>query len=215
MESELSTRQAIVGACRKMNATGINQGTSGNISVRFGDGLLITPTSLDYDEMTADDIVFINMDGTHEENKKPSSEWRFHRDIIAARDDINAVVHAHPHFSTTLSIMDRDIPAVHYMIAAFGGPRIHCAEYATFGTAELSANALAALGDRAACLLSHHGVIVGGPNLPKAMWLSVELEVLARQYVECLRLGDPQVLSDEEIARVQEKMAGGYGASEE
>ena len=132
---EFDKRQAIIDACRRMNALGINQGTSGNISVRHVDGLLVTPTSVPYDAMTPDMIVFMAMDGSHAPDQKPSSEWRFHRDILKSRPDVNAVVHAHPTYCTILAIMGMEIPPVHYMIAAAGGDSIRCAPYATFGTA--------------------------------------------------------------------------------
>jgi L-fuculose-phosphate aldolase len=211
--NELEQRQAIIDACRRMNASGINQGTSGNISLRHGDGLLITPTSVPYDAMTPDQIVFMAMDGTFASNQKPSSEWRFHLDILKSRADVNAVVHAHPPYATILAIMGMDIPPVHYMIAAAGGDTIRCAPYATFGTAELSAHALSALEGRLACLLDHHGMIAIGTTLDKAMWLAVEVETLARQYHGCLQIGKPPLLTSAEIERVRQRMAG-YGMSE-
>ncbi|MEM7445999.1 MAG: class II aldolase/adducin family protein, partial [Pseudomonadota bacterium] len=149
-EQEQLIREQIVDACREMNAKGINQGTSGNISVRFDQGCLITPTSLDYDDMEPDDIVYLLEDGTTDGPRKPSSEWRFHRDILMARPEFNAIVHAHPLKSTALAIMGREIPAVHYMVAVFGGPVVRCAPYATYGTAELSAFAVEAIKDRSA-----------------------------------------------------------------
>ncbi|MET4290801.1 L-fuculose-phosphate aldolase [Bradyrhizobium sp. LB8.2] len=211
---ELDKRQAIIGACRRMNALGINQGTSGNISVRHVDGLLITPTSVPYDAMTPDQIVFMAMDGSHAPSQKPSSEWRFHLDILKARQDVNAVVHAHPTYCTILAIMGMEIAPVHYMIAAAGGDSIRCAPYATFGTVELSEHAVRALEDRLACLLDHHGMIAVGKSLEKAMWLAVEVETLARQYHGCLQIGEPPLLSSAEIERVRQRMSG-YGMSEE
>jgi len=207
---EVALRQAIIDACRAMNATGLNQGTSGNISVRDGGGLLITPTSLPYDEMEPADIVRMAFDGSVTGRRSPSSEWRFHLDILRARPGVNAVVHAHPHACTTLAIMGKSIPPLHYMIAAAGGPDIRCAPYATFGTAELSRHALAALEGRSACLLAHHGMIATGPSLGKAMWLATEVETLARQYLACLPFGEPPLLSVEEIDRVRARMAD-YG----
>jgi L-fuculose-phosphate aldolase len=203
-------RQSIVDACRSMNALGINQGTSGNISLREGEGMLITPTSLSYDTMTADDIIEMRLDGNVVGNGRPSTEWRIHQAIYGGRPDVNAVVHAHPTYSTTLAIMHRDIPPIHYMVAAAGGDGIRCAPYATFGTEELSRNAVEALKDRLACLLAHHGMIALGPDLEAAMWLAVEVETLARQYVNCLQLGDPPLLSSEEIKNVAARMAN-YG----
>ena len=203
-------RQAIIDACRRMNALGINQGTSGNISVRDGDGLLITPTSVPYDAMTPEQIVFMDMNGAFMEGHRPSSEWRFHLDILRARPEVEAVVHAHPTYCTILAIMGLEIPPIHYMIAAAGGPNIRCSPYATYGTPELSAHAVQALEGRFACLLGHHGMIAVGPSLPKAMWLAVEVETLARQYHGCLQIGKPPLLPMDEIERVRVKMAD-YG----
>ena len=193
-----------------MNALGINQGTSGNISVRHDDGLLITPTSVPYDAMTIDQIVFMGLDGAVAEGQRPSSEWRFHLDILRSRSEVNAVVHAHPTYSTILAIMGMEIPAVHYMIAAAGGDTIRCAPYATFGTQELSAHVVKALEGRMACLLDHHGMIAVGGSLARALWLAVEVETLARQYHGCLQIGQPPLLPSDEIERVRQKMAG-YG----
>jgi L-fuculose-phosphate aldolase len=206
-------RQAIIDACRRMNALGINQGTSGNISVRHGDGLLITPTSTPYDAMTPEQIVFMDMNGAFANGARPSSEWRFHLDILRARPEVDAVVHAHPTHCTILAIMGLEIPAIHYMIAAAGGADIRCAPYATYGTPELSAHAVTALEGRLACLLAHHGMIAIGPSLAKALWLAVEVETLARQYHGCLQIGKPPLLSSEEIERVRVKMAG-YGLND-
>jgi L-fuculose-phosphate aldolase len=207
---ETRKRQAIIDACRRMNALGINQGTSGNISVRHGDGLLITPTSIPYESMTQDQIVFMGLDGSHAKTQKPSSEWRFHLDILRSRSEVDAVVHAHPIYCTILAIMGLEIPPIHYMIAVAGGDNIRCAPYATYGTPELSAHALKALEGRQACLLDHHGMIAVGPSLAKAMWLAVEVETLARQYHGCLQIGRPPLLPADEIERVRQKMAD-YG----
>ena len=208
-------RQSIIDACRQMNSLGINQGTSGNISLRHDEGMLITPTSTPYDTMRPDQIVFMTLDGTAEEGKRPSSEWRFHRDILKARPEVNAVVHAHPPFATILAIMGREIPPVHYMIACAGGETIRCAPYATFGTEELSRHAVTALEDRSACLLAHHGMIVVSASLSKAMWLAVEVETLAQQYHGCLQIGTPPLLSKAEIEKVRAQMAGyGVGGAE-
>src|SRR3954462_6317922 len=187
-------RQSIIDACRSMNALGINQGTSGNISLRHHTGLLITPTSVPYETMQPEQIVFMDLDGSFDPAQRPSSEWRFHLDILKARPEINAVVHAHPTYATTLAIRGLEIPAVHYMVAVAGGDTIRCAPYATFGTQQLSQHALTALQDRQACLLAHHGLIAIGPSLAKAMWLAVEVETLARQYHGCLQIGTPPLL---------------------
>ena len=207
---ETKKRQAIIDACRRMNALGINQGTSGNINVRHGDGLLITPTGVPYESMTPDQIVLMGLDGSHAKTQKPSSEWRFHLDILRSRSEVDAVVHAHPIYCTILAIMGLEIPPIHYMIAVAGGDNIRCAPYATYGTPELSAHALKALEGRQACLLDHHGMIAVGPSLAKTMWLAVEVETLARQYHGCLQIGTPPLLPADEIERVRQKMAD-YG----
>jgi len=206
-------RQAIIDACRRMNALGINQGTSGNISVRHADGLLITPTSVPYELMTPEQIVFMDMNGAFADGARPSSEWRFHLDILRARPEVDAVVHAHPTYCTILAIMGLEIPPIHYMIAIAGGPSIRCAPYATYGTPELSVHAVTALESRFACLLAHHGMIALGPSLAKALRLAVEVETLARQYHGCLQIGKPPLLSWDEIERVRVKMAD-YGVND-
>ena len=214
-ETEAEKRRAIIAQCLEMNRSGLNQGTSGNISVRHRDGLLITPSALPYDKLTPDDIVFLGPDGTPDGKRTPSSEWRFHHDILTARADLNAVVHTHSVYSTTLAILGREIPPLHYMIAAAGGDSVRLAPYALFGSQALSDNALAALEGRKACLLQHHGMIACGESLSKAMWLAVEVETLARQYHACLATGtEPPLLSAEEIIDVQRKFDG-YGLVED
>lgn len=211
-DAELELRQSIIDACREMAAQGINQGTSGNISVRTDEGLLLTPSGLPYDRMKPEDIVAMKWDGswTASAGHVPSTEWRFHLDILKSKQEVGAVVHAHPIFCTIIAIMNRSIPAIHYMIAAAGGNDIPCAPYAQYGTAELSQAALNALRFRRACLLAHHGLIAIGPNLRKAMWLAVEVEVLAKQYHGCLQLGSPPLLPDEEIDSILKRW-GQYG----
>jgi len=207
-------RQSIIDACLRMNLLGINQGTSGNISLRHGDGMLVTPTSTPYEAMKPEQIVYMHLDGNHDPAQRPSSEWRFHRDILKARPELQAIVHAHPPYSTMLAIMGMEIPPVHYMVAVAGGDTIRCAPYATFGTQELSEHAVRALEGRMACLLAHHGMIAVGPSLSKAMWLAVEVETLARQYHGCLQIGTPPLLPKEEIEKVRVRMAG-YGHTDE
>ena len=209
--NDRAKRQSIIDACRQMNQLGINQGTSGNISLRHEGGMLITPTSTPYETMKPAQIVFMKGDGACDAKQRPSSEWRFHRDILKARPEVNAVVHAHPPYATMLAIMGLQIPAIHYMIACAGGDTIPCAPYATFGTEALSQHAVTALEGRSACLLAHHGMIAIGPSLSKAMWLAVEVETLARQYHGCLQIGTPPLLSKAEIENVRTRMAG-YGA---
>ncbi len=209
-------RREIVEAARRMNALGINQGTSGNISVRHGKKMLITPSATAYDAMRPEDIAAMPLAadyGSWAGPLKPSTEWRFHLDIMQARPDVGAVVHCHAMFATILAIARKDIPACHYMIAAFGGTNVRCGGYATFGTKELSLHALAALEGRSACLLANHGLIATGATLAKAMWAAVELETIARQYYHSLLIGGPHLLSDAEIAETAAKFTG-YGAQE-
>jgi L-fuculose-phosphate aldolase len=202
---EAGARQAMIDACVNMNRTGINQGTAGNLSVRWKSGLMITPSGVPYDEMTVDDIVYMNMDGSYKHQRAASSEWRFHRDILQARGDVNAVVHAHPVHATAFAICGMEIPAVHYMIAAAGGPTIRCAPYETYGTEELSKAVLEALSGRTCALIANHGMIATGPDLREAMWLAVELETLCKQYAIALQIGTPRVLEDGEIEKTIEK----------
>ena len=199
---ELQLRQAIIDKCRWMNASGLNQGTSGNISVRHDDLMLITPSGIPYETLTPEMIAAMQIardDGAHRGPLKPSSEWRIHLDILRARPEIGAVVHTHSTYATALAMARRGIPACHYMIAAFGGGDVRCADYARFGTKELSNAALAALKDRNGCLLANHGMITIGPTLDKTMWLAVELETIAKQYVLSLQIGSPVLLTDGEI----------------
>ncbi|MBV9756961.1 MAG: class II aldolase/adducin family protein [Alphaproteobacteria bacterium] len=211
--AELRARQAIVAACRAMNALGINQGTSGNISVRHGTTMLISPSAVPYEQMTPEQIAAMPVAGEHGAwagPLPPSTEWRMHRAILRARPEAGAVVHGHPPYATALAITRREIPPCHYMVAAFGGATVRCAAYATYGTAELAQNALVALEGRDACLLANHGTVVCGPTLARAMWLAVELETLARQYWHALVIGGPVLLSHADIAATAAKL-GSYG----
>jgi len=158
-----------------------------------------------YAGMTPDRIVFMNWDGSYEGDVLPSSEWRFHRDILVERPELNAIVHTHSPHATAVSILEHEIPAVHYMVAAAGGNNIRCAAYETFGTAELGKAILIAMKDRRACLMAHHGVIAAHGDLARAMALAVTVEEMAHLYLQVLALGAPKVLSDEEMARVLEK----------
>ena len=207
---ETATRRSLVEAARGLSALGLTHGTSGNLSVRWGAGLLITPSGLPYERMEPDSIVPLSMEGTTDHALAPSSEWRFHRDILRARPEVNAVVHAHPIHATAFAMCRREIPAVHYMIAAAGGPTVRCSGYATFGTPELSALALDAPAARTCCLLANHGILATGPDLGRAMWLAVELETLCHQYAVALQVGAPVVLPDDEIARNVERFRS-YG----
>ncbi|MDT3381765.1 class II aldolase/adducin family protein [Labrys neptuniae] len=206
-KDELDLRRAIIDKCRWMNANGLNQGTSGNISARCGDRMLITPSAIPYHEMEPEMIAAMPFEGEYgawEGPLKPSVEWRFHFDILKGRPDAGAVVHTHATWSTILAIAHKPIPAIHYMIAAFGGPDIRCAPYARYGSEELSRFALEALEGRNGCLLANHGMIAVGSSLDKAMWLAHELETLAKQYYHALQIGGANILPDSEIAQVVE-----------
>ncbi|MCX8281061.1 class II aldolase/adducin family protein [Phyllobacterium sp. 0TCS1.6C] len=215
--SEPAIRQSIIDQCRAMNASGLNQGTSGNISVRHGDRMLITPSAVPYDEMTPDMIAAMPLEGEYgswEGPRKPSTEWRFHLDILRSKPEANAVVHTHSTYATILSIAHKPIPACHYMIAAFGGDDVRVCDYARYGTKELSDNVLAALEGRTACLMANHGMLATGSSLEKAMWAAVELETISRQYYHALLIGGPVVLPAEEIDGVRKGFAS-YGLQDE
>ncbi|MBC2774602.1 class II aldolase/adducin family protein [Rhizobium sp. AQ_MP] len=216
-QTKQDLRRKMVEICRRMNASGINQGTAGNLSVRTPDGFLITPSSLPYDVMTPEDLVEMDFDGTYA-GRRPSSEWRFHRDILKNRSDINVVLHCHSMYATTLACHHKTIPAFHYMVGVAGGTTVRCADYATFGTQALSDHALKALQGRLACLLGQHGQISLGRDLEQALWLAIEIETLSRMYVQVLTLGEPPILSDEEMERVigqMKRMSYGLGPEAE
>jgi len=203
--SELTLRKAIIATALAMNALGINRGKSGNVSARWKDGFLITPSGLPYEETRPADIVFVGKNGNATGKRPPSSEWRFHYDIYRTRTDAQAVVHTHSSFATTLACLGMNIPAFHYMIAVAGGNSIRCAPYATFGTQELSDQALQAMSNRKACLLANHGMIAAGDSLKHALALAVEVEALCEQYWRALQIGKPVILSDAEMEVVLQK----------
>ena len=203
----LKLRRAAIAAAQQLGPLGINQGNSGNVSLRAGDGLLITPTGIPYDALTPGQIVWMDLDGRCEGDWLPSSEWRFHCDILRERPDLNAIVHTHAVHATALACHGRGIPPFHYMVAAGGGRDIRCAPYATYGTAELSANAVRALEGRRACLLANHGLIACGCTLNEALALAVEVETLSAMYIKALQLGPPVELDDAEMETVLEKFS--------
>ena len=210
-EAEIELREEIIRTGIRMNELGINQGTSGNISVRWQEGIFLTPTGIPYEELNPEDICYQNWEREVEGRLERSSEWRFHLAIQKNRKDVNAVVHTHSNHATALAIQEMEIPAIHYMVAAGGGPNIRCAPYATFGTEELSQHALKALENRKCCLLAHHGVIATGSSISKALWLAGEVETLAKQYLLILSTGkEAKLLSGDEIERVRIKMSD-YG----
>lgn len=203
-------RDDLIATARAMQPAGLNKGTSGNVSLRHGDGFYITPTGMPYNRLVADDIPFMALDGSHVGARKPSSEWRFHRDLYAARPEVGAVLHAHSPFAVSLACLRRDIPPFHYMIARFGGDTVRCADYALFGSQALSDAALLAMLDRKACLLANHGLLVAGRDLDEALALAIELEELCEQYWRACQLGAPVLLSVTEMAEVLVKFSG-YG----
>lgn len=197
-------RQAVIDACLEMNVSGINQGTSGNISVRAGDHMLITPSGVPYGKMTPADLVRMPLDGSAppEGQLKPSTEWPFHLAILQAKSAVNAVVHAHPVYCSALAMNRQSIPACHYMVAAFGGSDVPVADYALFGSRKLSEYIIRSLQDRSACLMANHGAVTTGESIPRALWRMVELETLAKGYTTSLALGKPHILSEDEMADV-------------
>jgi L-fuculose-phosphate aldolase len=196
---------AVLACARAMSDCGINRRTAGNVSLRIEGGFIVTPSGMDYAKATADDMVFVAMDGATQGTRKASSEWRFHRDIYVSRPEAGAIVHTHAPFATSLACLRMDIPAFHYMIARFGGNSVRCADYATFGTQALSDVMLKALEGRSACLMAQHGMTVFGRDLDQALAHAVELESLSEQYWRVLQIGKPQLLSDEEMAVVLKK----------
>ncbi|WP_102225307.1 class II aldolase/adducin family protein [Acidimangrovimonas sediminis] len=206
MTEELRLRTLVIDSCRRMNALGINKGTSGNISVRHGDGFLISPTGIPYDKLEPGHVVQMGWDATYAGEVQPSSEWRFHRDILKARPDLNAVVHTHSTNATTVSILERDIPAVHYAIAGAGGDNIRCAPYEIFGSQALANVVIRALEGRRACLMAHHGVIAAHVSVERALALAVSVEEMATLYLNCLQTGiEPPILSAAQMADVLER----------
>ncbi len=204
-------REQLLKASQKLAELSLNKGTSGNASVRCGDGFLVTPSGMSIEDMTPASMVNMQFDGSFEQGKKPSSEWRFHRDILASRTDVNAVIHTHSMFATTLACLHKDIPPFHYMIAVVGGDTIRCAPYALFGSQALSDNALAALQDRKACLLANHGMIALERDLDDALAVTIEVENLCEQYWRILQLdANPPLLSEAEMREVFQQFKG-YG----
>ena len=186
---------------------GLNRGTSGNASVRDGDGMLITPSALPVSAMTANSMVSMDLKGNVRRGGKPSSEWRIHSDILASRPDAGAVLHTHSTFATTLACLRRDVPAVHYMIATAGGDSIRCAPYSLFGEQELSDSALEALHERKACLLANHGMIALGKNLDDALAVAVEVENVCEIYWRTLQAGEPHILTTQQMHEVRQKFS--------
>jgi L-fuculose-phosphate aldolase len=211
IRSDAELRAEVIKSCRSLTSLGLTYGTSGNVSVRRDpSGFFVSPTGMAYDGLQPDDVPLVTLDGRWFGRRRPSSEWRFHRDIMAARTDIGAIVHAHSRHATALACTGRGIPAFHYMVAVAGGTDIRCAPYHTFGTQELSDAVLTALEGRRACLLAHHGIIVLGADLTAALKLAGEVESLAAQYCTALALGNVGMLDETQMRRVIEKFRS-YG----
>jgi L-fuculose-phosphate aldolase len=203
--TEQVLRQQLLDTSLRLVELGLNRGTSGNASVRYGDGMLITPTAFPVTEMTPELMVRMDLDGNVLQGGKPSSEWRFHRDIFAARPEISAVIHTHAIYATTIACLHRDVPAVHYHIAITGGDIIRCTPYSVFGEQALSDHALEALRDSKACLLGNHGMIALGTDLADALAVAVEVEFLCEIYWRTLQAGDPQILTSQQMYEVKNK----------
>lgn len=203
-------REQLLATMQRLLQCGLNRGTSGNASVRVEGGLLITPSGMDMEDMLASDMVFMNMEGEWGGERKPSSEWHFHLSILKQRPEIGAVIHTHSMFATTLACLRKDVPPFHYMIAVTGGNTIRCAPYALFGTEALSESALKALEGCRACLLANHGMIALGEDLKQTFDIAVEVEALCEQYLRALQVGEPVLLSPQEMAAVFEQFRG-YG----
>ena len=197
----------IIKYSRMLNSKNLSALRSGNISSRYKNGFLITPSGVKYSLLKADDIVFVSLDGKFDETKnKPSSEWRFHRDIYSSKNEANAIVHAHSTYATAVSAHNKDVPAFHYMVALAGGNDLKCAKYATFGTQELSDNIINALKNRKACLMSNHGQVAFGDNLEQAFELAQEVENICHQYINAIKIGEPKILSSSEMDVILEKV---------
>ena len=186
-----------------LNSENLSVLRSGNISIRYKHGFLITPSGVKYSSLKSEDIVYVSLDGKYDGGKlKPSSEWRFHKDIYKNKGDANAIVHAHSTHATAVSTHGKSIPAFHYMVALAGGNDIKCAKYATFGTEELSKNIIKALENRKACLMSNHGQVAYEKSLDKAFELAQEIENICQQYINALKLGKPKILSYNEMSKI-------------
>ena len=207
----LHLRDELVATPRRMSELGLAPGTTGNVSVRTARGLLVTPSGMAYDQLRGDDAVAIDRDGTIRPGQRtPSTEWQLHKDVLIARPDAQAIVHTHSLFCTTVACLRRPIPAIHYMVVRAGSDEIPCADYATFGTAELATAVVRALGRGQACLMANHGMVALGDSLASALRLAAEIETLAAQYWHAAQLGQPHVLPHDELSRVRAQFAS-YG----
>ena len=198
-------KKEIIKFAKMLNDKKLSALRSGNVSIRYKNGFLITPSGQKYSSLKVKDIVFVNLKGEFNNKQKPSSEWRFHQDIYISKTNAKAIVHSHSTNATALSTHNKKIPSFHYMVALAGGSDIKCAKYATFGTRELSKNILKALKNRFACLIANHGQITFGSSLAEAFELAEEVDNLAKQYIKALILGRPKLLSLNEMKKVLNK----------
>ena len=205
--TEQKIRKDIIKFSKLLNKTNLSPLRSGNISVRYKNGFLITPSGMRYETLKSKDIVFVDLKGKYNSKKnKPSSEWHFHKDIYLNKKNANSVVHCHSKNALVLSCIRKKIPAFHYMVAVAGGIDIKCAKYATYGTSELSKNIIQVLNNRLACLIENHGQVVFSDGIDSAFELAQEVEHLSEQYLECLRIGKPKILTNIEMSRVLKKV---------
>ena len=206
----------VIKYAQKLNSTNLSPLRSGNVSIRAInngiEGFFITPSGIKYELLKEEEIVFLELNKEYDFLKifnsglNPSSEWRFHQDIYLKKKDAKAIVHAHSPHATAVSAHGKNIPAFHYMIALAGGDDIKCAEYATFGTKELSQNIIQALDKRKACLMSNHGQVAFGQNLKQAFELAEEVENICHQYINTIKIGEPKILSFSEMQKILEKI---------
>lgn len=209
---EISQRDAAVQAVRRLDALGMNRGSTGNLSLRLGDGMLITPTGMGADDIGPQDLVWLGWDGTQRGDWQPSSEWHFHQAIYQARPDLNAVLHTHSTHAAALACLRRPLPAFHYMVAVAGGDSVPLTPYHLFGTEALSQAVALAMQDRDACLMANHGLVAAGASLAKAMNVVQEIESLCEVYLKALAVGEPVLLSKDDMALVIERFRR-YGKS--
>jgi L-fuculose-phosphate aldolase len=203
-------RQSLVDASLDAEAQRLNIGTTGNISVRIENGMLITPSGIPPKKLQPDLIVAMDLDGGWSGDVKPSSEWALHAAIYKTRPDVHAVMHAHPDHCVALSCARQGLPAFHYMIAGFGGDDVRCSRYASFGSPELAEITVEALEDRTACLLANHGMVAVGASVAEAFGRTLKLETMARQYMLCRTFSEPVLLTDRDMADVRQRY-GTYG----
>jgi len=211
-DDDTSLRDDAVAAVRRLDALGMNRGSTGNVSQRQDDGMLITPTGMGADDLRPQDMVWVGWDGTRRGNWQPSSEWHFHQAVYLARPDLRAVVHTHSVHAAALACLRKPLPAFHYMVAVAGGNHVPCIPYHLFGTEALSTAVANAMADRDACLMANHGLVAAGASMARAMKVVQEIESLCEVYLKALAVGEPAVLSDDDMAAVIEKFRS-YGRS--